>query len=315
MNQLQSLKQFSIVAADTINIKSICYYNPQNVTTNPSLILRSIHLIDYQTLIEDALTYAKQKGGTKEIQTINASNKLAVNIGMKILKYIPGYISTEIDIKSSFNYDMCIIEAHKLIDLYRENNIDKSRILIKIAATWEGIQAAKELEKDGIHCNLTLIFSFEQAVACAEAGVYLISPFVGRIHDWYYQNNLCSNIIENDPGITLVHKIYKYYKQHNYKTIVMGASLRTIHQILNLSGCDQLTISPFLLQELYTNQVPIKRKLFPCNNDIYKLESVSKAEFLWKHIHNIMAMNKLAEGIRNFAIDQEKLKQFLITRL
>ncbi|CAK8740447.1 Transaldolase [Sodalis praecaptivus] len=245
MNQLEGLKQFTTVVADSGDIESIRHYTPQDATTNPSLILKAASLTAYQPLFEDALAYARKQGGTRETQIINASDKLAVNIGVEILKSVPGRVSTEVDARLSFDRGMCVAKARKLVALYQEQGIDKSRILIKLASTWEGIQAAEELEKEGINCNLTLLFSFAQARACAEAGVYLISPFVGRIYDWYNQRKpLDPYVVDEDPGVVSVRKIYNYYKQHRYQTVIMGASFRKVEQILALAGCDRLTISP-----------------------------------------------------------------------
>lgn len=317
MNQLDGLKNFSKIAADTGNIDIIRYYKIQHATTNPSLILKSPLFTTYLKLFNDALTYAKKKGGSKDSQVINASDKLIVNIGSEILKNISGYVSTEIDARLSFNFDLTIKKAHKLIKMYQENNTDLSRILIKIAATWEGIKAAEELEKSGIKCNLTLVFSFAQAQACAESNIYLISPFVGRIYDWYYQYNLLKKYsINTDPGIQALKKIFYYYKTNHYNTIIMGASFRTIDQVLALSGCDYLTISPNLLEKLFTNNTHVNRCLFPDKNTIHnKLNPLSKADFILEHNQNKMAKEKLHEGIHQFSVDQELLNAIIIKQL
>ncbi|UDG80204.1 transaldolase [Candidatus Steffania adelgidicola] len=316
MNDLQNLKKFTTVVADSGDIESIRHYTPQDATTNPSLILKASTLVGYQSLLEDALSYARKQGGTQKTKIINASDKFCVNIGVEILKIVPGRISTEVDARLSFNRGMCVAKARKLVSLYQEQAIDKSRILIKLAATWEGIKAAEELEKEGIKCNLTLLFSFAQARACAESGVYLISPFVGRIYDWYHQRKpLDPYLVEEDPGVVSVRKIYTYYKQHRYHTVIMGASFRKVEQILALSGCDRLTISPYLLKELSKNNRHCDRKLSPDTGVFHRPTPLSESEFRWEHNQDAMAVEKLAEGIRQFAIDQESLEKLLTGKL
>lgn len=316
MNQLEGLKQFTTVVVDSGDMDSIRHYTPQDATTNPSLILQAASLTAYQSLFENALTYARKQRGSRETQVINASDKLAVNIGVEILKSVPGRVSTEVDARFSFNRDMCVAKACKLINLYQEHNIDKSRIFIKLAATWEGIQAAKELEKKGINCNLTLLFSFAQARACAEAGVYLISPFVGRIYDWYNQRKLLDPyVVDKDPGVVSVRKIFDYYKQKRYQTVIMGASFRKVEQILALAGCDLLTISPVLLDELHKNDGRVERKLYPSTEGFDQPVPLSESEFRWEHNEDAMAVDKLAEGIRQFAVDQQSLENLLAVKL
>lgn len=316
MNQLEGLKQFTTVVVDSGDIESIRHYTPQDATTNPSLILKAASLTAYQQLFQDALSYARKKGGTHETQIINASDKLAVNIGVEILKSVPGRVSTEVDARLSFDRGMYVAKARKLVTLYQEQGIDKSRILIKLASTWEGIKAAEELEKEGINCNLTLLFSFAQARACAEAGVYLISPFVGRIYDWYNQRKpLEPYVVDEDPGVVSVRKIYDYYKQHRYQTVVMGASFRKVEQILALAGCDRLTISPDLLEELYKGDERIERKLSPSTESFHQPAPLSESEFRWEHNQDAMAVDKLAEGIRQFAVDQHSLEDILAAKL
>ncbi|AHF76295.1 Transaldolase A [Sodalis praecaptivus] len=316
MNQLEGLKQFTTVVADSGDIESIRHYTPQDATTNPSLILKAASLTAYQPLFEDALAYARKQGGTRETQIINASDKLAVNIGVEILKSVPGRVSTEVDARLSFDRGMCVAKARKLVALYQEQGIDKSRILIKLASTWEGIQAAEELEKEGINCNLTLLFSFAQARACAEAGVYLISPFVGRIYDWYNQRKpLDPYVVDEDPGVVSVRKIYDYYKQHRYQTVIMGASFRKVEQILALAGCDRLTISPALLEELHKGDGRVERKLSPSTEGFHQPAPLSESEFRWEHNQDAMAVDKLAEGIRQFAVDQQSLEDLLAAKL
>lgn len=316
MNQLEGLKQFTTVVADSGDIESIRHYTPQDATTNPSLILKAASLTAYQPLFEDALAYARKQGGTRETQIINASDKLAVNIGVEILKSVPGRVSTEVDARLSFDRGMCVAKVRKLVALYQEQGIDKSRILIKLASTWEEIQAAEELEKEGINCNLTLQFSFAQARACAEAGVYLISPFVGRIYDWYNQRKpLDPYVVDEDPGVVSVRKIYDYYKQHRYQTVIMGASFRKVEQILALAGCDRLTISPALLEELHKGAGRVERKLSPSTEGFHQPAPLSESEFRWEHNQDAMAVDKLAEGIRQFAVDQQSLEDLLAAKL
>ncbi|AFP85428.1 transaldolase [secondary endosymbiont of Heteropsylla cubana] len=316
MNQLEGLKQFTSVVADSGDIESIRHYAPQDATTNPSLILKAANLSCYKNLFESAIKYAKKQGGTHNTQLVNASDHLAVNIGVELLKNIPGRVSTEVDARLSFNRNLCVAKARKLISLYRDQKIDKARILIKIAATWEGVKAAEELEKEGINCNLTLVFSFAQARICAEAKVYLISPFVGRIYDWYSQRkSLKPYMVNEDPGVMSLKKIYNYYKQHCYQTVVMGASFRNIDQILALSGCDCLTITPPLLNLLQNTFGNVERKLSPLPKSLHQPSPMSESEFRWEHNQDAMAVEKVAEGIRQFAIDQESLENLIAKNL
>ncbi|QCI15784.1 transaldolase [Buchnera aphidicola] len=316
MNQLNLLKQFSIVVADTSDIESICKYKPQDATTNPSLILQAVSLNKNKRFIDQAVQYANKKGGLYKDKIVNASDKILVDIGVEILKYIPGYISSEVDARLSFSTEKCILKAQKIIKLYEEQGIPRNRVLIKLASTWECIKASEELQKDDIFCNLTLLFSFAQARACAESNVFLISPFVGRIYDWYVSQNLLStSSFEKDPGVLSVCKIYDYYKKYNYKTIIMGASFRNINQILHLSGCDRLTISPNLLKELESNTKKIKRKLIPPNVHYIPPIALSEEEFRWEHNQDAMAVEKLSEGIRNFGRDQLYLEQILAKKI
>ncbi|GKX51365.1 transaldolase [Budvicia aquatica] len=316
MNQLDELKKVTTVVADSGDLDSIRNFSPEDATTNPSLILKAAELPQYQYLIDAAINDAKQQGGDKETQLINACDRLAVYIGAEIVKSIPGRISTEVDARLSFNRGMCVAKARKLVSLYQKAGIDKSRILIKLAATWEGIRAAEELENEGINCNLTLLFSFAQARACAEAGVYLISPFVGRIYDWYQAKQPITDYqAETDPGVISVREIYHYYKQHRYPTVIMGASFRRTEQVLALAGCDRLTISPALLKQLQESQGPVERKLFPTNEVLNRPSMMTEAEFRWQHNQDPMAIDKLAEGIRLFAVDQAKLEAMLAAKL
>ncbi|CZF82924.1 Transaldolase [Grimontia celer] len=306
--KLEQLRKLTTVVADTGDIDAIAKYQPQDATTNPSLILKAAEIPQYAPLIEEAIAYAKAKSEDVDQQLADAGDRLAVNIGKEILKVIPGRISTEVDARLSYDFEGSVAKARKLISMYNEAGISNDRILIKLASTWEGIRAAEVLEKEGINCNLTLLFSFAQARACAEAGVYLISPFVGRIMDWYKAKEGRDFEAAEDPGVLSVSGIYNYYKEHGYETVVMGASFRNTGEILELAGCDRLTISPQLLQELSDAEGEVVQKL---NDDVEVKErpaAMTHAEFLWEHNMDAMAVEKLAEGIRNFAVDQGKLE-------
>lgn len=309
MNQLEALKKYTTVVADSGDIEAIRQFQPQDATTNPSLVLKAAQLTQYQSLVTDAIGKACSQGGNQEIQLANACDQVAVDIGTEVLRHVPGRISTEVDARFAFDRGMCVSKARKIIRLYEKNGVGPERILIKLAATWEGIRAAEELEQSGINCNLTLLFSFAQARACAEAGVFLISPFVGRIFDWYQKNQpQAEYMADRDPGVVSVRKIYQYYKAHGYSTVVMGASFRRIEQIQALSGCDRLTISPALLDELAANRDPLPLQLQPGNVTETLPSPMTQAEFLWQHHQDPMAVEKLAEGIRLFAVDQLKLE-------
>ncbi|OOF86445.1 transaldolase [Rodentibacter ratti] len=314
--QLDSLRSMTVVVADTGDIEAIKKYQPQDATTNPSLILSASALPQYAPLIDEAVSYAKAQSNDKAQQLIDAEDKLAVNIGLEILKIVPGRISTEVDARLSYNTKATVEKARKLIALYNAAGISNDRILIKIASTWQGIRAAEILEKEGINCNLTLLFSEAQARACAEAGVYLISPFVGRILDWYKANSDKKDYAPaEDPGVISVTKIYNYYKEYGYNTVVMGASFRNVGEITELAGCDRLTIAPPLLKELQENSTALVRKLDFKGEVKAKPQALTEAEFYWQHNSDAMAVEKLAEGIRKFAIDQEKLEAMLATKL
>ena len=314
--QLDSLRQMTVVVADTGDINAIKKYQPQDATTNPSLILSASALPQYAPLIDEAVAYAKAQSNDKAQQLIDAEDKLAVNIGLEILKIVPGRISTEVDARLSYNTQATVEKARKLIALYNAAGISNNRILIKIASTWQGIRAAEILEKEGINCNLTLLFSEAQARACAEAGVYLISPFVGRILDWYKANSDKKEYAPaEDPGVISVTKIYNYYKEYGYNTVVMGASFRNVGEITELAGCDRLTIAPALLKELQENSTALVRKLEYKGEVKAKPQSLTEAEFYWQHNSDAMAVEKLADGIRKFAVDQEKLETMLSAKL
>ena len=314
--QLDSLRNMTVVVADTGDIEAIKKYQPQDATTNPSLILSASSLPQYSPLIDEAVSYAKAQSNDKSQQLIDAEDKLAVNIGLEILKIVPGRISTEVDARLSYNTQATVEKARKLIALYNAAGISNDRILIKIASTWQGIRAAEILEKEGINCNLTLLFSEAQARACAEAGVYLISPFVGRILDWYKANSDKKEYAPaEDPGVISVTKIYNYYKEYGYNTVVMGASFRNVGEITELAGCDRLTIAPALLKELQENSTALVRKLEYKGEVKAKPQPLTEAEFYWQHNSDAMAVEKLADGIRKFAVDQEKLESMLSAKL
>nr|Q0I1U0.1 RecName: Full=Transaldolase [Histophilus somni 129PT] len=313
--QLDALRNMTVVVADTGDIDAIKKYQPQDATTNPSLILSASSLPQYAPLIDEAIAYAKAKSADKTQQLIDAEDKLAVNIGLEILKIVPGRISTEVDARLSYDTQATVEKARKLIALYNEAGISNDRILIKIASTWQGIRAAEILEKEGINCNLTLLFSEAQARACAEAGVYLISPFVGRILDWYKANSDKKEYAPaEDPGVISVTKIYNYYKQYGYNTVVMGASFRNVGEITELAGCDRLTIAPALLKELQENSTALVRKLEFKGEVQAKPQPLTESQFYWQHNSDPMAVEKLADGIRKFAIDQEKLEKMLLEK-
>ncbi|ADZ91062.1 transaldolase [Marinomonas mediterranea] len=314
-NKLSQLKEFTTIVADTGDITAIKEFLPEDATTNPSLMLKASLIPEYAPFIDQAISWAKEQSDDAAQQLIDAGDKLAVIIGCEILKYVPGRVSTEVDARLSYDKEATIEKARRLIALYEEAGITRDRILIKAASTWEGIKAAEELEKEGINCNLTLLFSFAQAQACAEANVTLISPFVGRILDWYKKSTGEAYTAETDPGVVSVTKIYDYYKQHGYKTIVMGASFRNIGEIEQLAGCDRLTISPALLEELKNDEGTLERKLTPVSSTTPAGESITESAFRWEMNEDAMATEKLAEGIRNFAVDQRKLEDLLTAKL
>ncbi|ACQ94659.1 transaldolase [Tolumonas auensis DSM 9187] len=312
---LEQLRAVTTVVADTGELPAIKAFKPEDATTNPSLILKAVTLPEYASLLDSIVTSARALSADLAVQVEEAADRLIVAIGCEVLKHVPGRISTEVDARLSFNTASTIEKARKLIGLYEYQGIPRSRVLIKIASTWEGIRAAEQLEKEGINCNLTLLFSFAQALACAEAGAYLISPFVGRILDWYKAKTGQSYTAENDPGVKSVKAIYQYYKQHGYNTVVMGASFRSAEEVLALAGCDRLTISPNLLQDLEAQSGELVRQLADDGLRLPRPTPLSEAEFRWQHNEDAMATEKLAEGIRNFAVDQVKLEQLLATRL
>jgi len=308
-NSLDHLKKFTTIVADTGDFDSMRKVLPQDSTTNPSLIFAASQLPQYQSLVEDAVRYGKTHGHTEDEKTLIAMDKLAVNFGVEILKIVPGRVSTEVDARLSFDTNANIKKARELIALYKEAGIHSDRILIKIASTWEGIQAAKELEKEGIHCNLTLLFSLAQAIACAEAGVTLISPFVGRITDFYKQRDNKTFAAHEDPGVLSVKAIFNYYKHHGYKTVVMGASFRSKEQVLELAGCDLLTVSPQILGEIAQTNAEVVQKLDAHHTTAVPKQVIDEKTFRWLLNEDEMATMKTAEGIRKFAADLKKLEE------
>lgn len=313
---LQQLRDMTTVVADTGEIEAIKKFAPVDATTNPSLLLKAAQIPEYETYIEQAVAWAKEQSDVAAQQIEDASDKLAVLIGKEISAVIPGRISTEVDARLSFDTEASVAKARKLIELYQQAGINKDRVLIKLASTWEGIKAAEILEQEGIQCNLTLLFSFAQARACAEANVYLISPFVGRILDWFKANTEQKDYTgETDPGVISVRSIYQYYKEHGYDTVVMGASFRNTGEILALAGCDRLTIAPALLDELEQMQGDVEQKLSFQGEVKAKPAKMTEQEFRWQHNEDAMATEKLAEGIRNFAKDQFKLEALIENKL
>lgn len=315
MNLLEQLKTMTEVVADTGDVNSIKTFKPVDATTNPSLIYAASQKKEYQHLLTDAIKYGKSRYSVLNKALDESMDKLAINFGMEILKIVPRRVSTEVDASLSFDKTASIDKAHKLISLYEENGIDRSKILIKLASTWEGIKAAEELAGDGIRTNLTLLFSKAQAIACAEAGVQLISPFVGRIYDWHKKERGVDHIPgPEDPGVHSVKFIYNYYKKFSYKTEIMGASYRNIEEIIELAGSDLLTISPSLLAELENTEGILERKLNPENASLMNIEKISLDEksFRWLHNEDAMATEKLAEGIRKFNVDMIRLKDLVL---
>lgn len=313
MSQIEELKKHTIVVADTGDIAAIRKHQPQDATTNPSLLLKAAQMEEYREIV-DAAAKATQDVGGEDARTEAFMDELFVGFGAEILGIIPGRVSTEVDARLSFDTEGTIAKAHRFIELYEKRGIDKERVLIKVGATWEGIRAAEQLEKEGIHCNLTLLFSFAQAVACAQAGVTLISPFVGRIYDWYKKDQGVDDIaIEDDPGVASVRRIYAYYKRHGHETEVMGASFRKKAQVVALAGCDLLTISPDLLSELSESSEPVEAKLTVEQAKAEGEDAVEMTEKVYRWMHNgdAMAVEKLAEGIRKFDVDARKLEKWV----
>ena len=318
MTLFESLKKYTVVVADTGDIEAIARHRPQDATTNPSLLYYAAQMPAYRHLVEKATEQALERGGRHEEMAAEFIDRLFVLFGCEILKVVPGRVSTEVAARLSFDTPGTVAKARKLISLYEKQGVSRQRILIKIASTWEGIRAAEILEKDGIHCNLTLLFSFAQAVACAEAGVTLISPFVGRIYDWYKKEHGGAEIPQDqDPGVASVTHIYNYYKRFGYKTQVMGASFRNMNQIVRLAGCDLLTISPELLDQLEKTEGALDRKLDPVKARAVTEDRLHLDEktFRWMHNEDPMATEKLAEGIRKFNSDSRHLEEYALSQV
>jgi transaldolase len=315
MTLLDSLKRYTTVVADTGDIEAITEHRPQDATTNPSLLFQAVQKPEYRHLLDDAIEHALKTPGDRDARADAGMDKLLVNFACEILKIVPGRVSTEVDARLSFDTEGTLAKARRLIDLYAKAGIERERVLIKIASTWEGIRAAEQLEREGIHCNLTLLFSFAQAVACAEAGVTLISPFVGRITDWYRKERGTDIAPDDDPGVSSVTRIYNYFKKFDYKTQVMGASFRSVEQVVRLAGCDLLTISPNLLEKMEKAPGEVTRRLNVATakaSDATKIHLDEKT-FRWMHNEDAMATEKLAEGIRKFNADARKLEEFART--
>jgi len=313
LSSLQQLKQFTKVVADSGDFASMRQYSPQDATTNPSLIYKAVEMPEYRPMLDAVIKDCQGLNLPKDQKIHLVVDQLLVAFGSKILEIVPGRVSTEVDARLSFDTEATIEKAHTVIGLYEKRGIPRERVLIKIASTWQGIKAAEALTKEGIRCNLTLLFSMAQAIACAEANVQLISPFVGRIYDWYKAKEKKDYTGADDPGVQSVNKIYAYYKKFGYKTEVMGASFRTVNQIVQLCGCDLLTISPALLAELSKSEAPVPRKLSPewaATQDIKRIELTEKT-FLWMHNEDAMAVEKTSEGIRVFAADINKLEAII----
>ncbi len=318
ISQLESLKKFSSVVADTGDIDSIQKFSPDDCTTNPSLIFKAVQSNKYKKLFDEVLANSKSRKFNQLNDQVNyIADQLAIAFGIELTKIVPGYVSTEVDSDLSFNTEATVEKAKQIINSYEQSGVPRNRILIKIAGTWEGIQAVKKLEAEGISCNCTLIFSLTQAVACAEAGAFLISPFVGRILDWFKANSSKDYDATNDPGVESVEKIYNYFKKYNYNTIVMAASFRNKEEIINLAGCDKLTISPSLLEELNKSEGDLDQKLSKDQSSQIVIDriNVNESSFRWHLNENQMASFKLAEGIRLFNKDLLKLKETIREQL
>src|SRR4030095_12836950 len=318
MNLIESVKRYTTVVADTGDLEAIAKHKPQDATTNPSLLFQAAQMPEYEHLLEDAIQHALECPGDRAARTEAFMDKLMVNFGCEILKIVPGRVSTEVDAGLSFDTEGTITKGRHLIALYHDAGVPSDRVLIKIASTWEGIRAAEQLEREGIHCNLTLLFSFAQAVGCAEAEVTLISPFVGRIYDWHRKQHGGADIApDQDPGVTSVTRIYNYYKKFGYKTQVMGASFRNVNQIVRLAGSDLLTISPDLLDQLERAEGTLERKLDPAKAQASKEERIHLDEntFRWMHNEDAMATEKLAEGIRKFNSDAPHLADYALSQV
>lgn len=318
VNKLENLKQYSSIVADTGDIDSIKKFSPEDCTTNPSLIFKAVESNKYQPLVDEVIKLSKSRNFNSPLDRVDfIVDQLAITFGIQLANIVPGYVSTEVNADLSFDTKATIAKAHEIINNYEQSGIKKNRILIKIAGTWEGIQAVKQLESEGISCNCTLIFSLTQAVACAEAGAFLISPFVGRILDWFKSNTDVTYNDSNDPGVESVKKIYHYFKKYSLNTVVMAASFRNTSQIIELAGCDKLTISPALLEELSSTHGEITQKLKSEDSSSLEIEriKINESAFRWHLNENQMASFKLAEGIRLFNKDLSKLRDLIFDQI
>ena len=318
VNKLENLKQYSSIVADTGDIDSIKKFSPEDCTTNPSLIFKAVESNKYQPLVDEVIKLSKSRNFNSPLDRVDfIVDQLAITFGIQLANIVPGYVSTEVNADLSFDTKATIAKAHEIINNYEQSGIKKNRILIKIAGTWEGIQAVKQLESEGISCNCTLIFSLTQAVACAEAGAFLISPFVGRILDWFKSNTDVTYNDSNDPGVESVKKIYHYFKKYSLNTVVMAASFRNTSQIIELAGCDKLTISPALLEELSSTHGEITQKLKSEDSSSLEIEriKINESAFRWHLNENQMASFKLAEGIRLFNKDLSKLRDLILNQI
>tara|TARA_B100001059_G_C17753397_1_gene538482 strand:- start:199 stop:1158 length:960 start_codon:yes stop_codon:yes gene_type:complete len=318
VNKLENLKQYSSIVADTGDIDSIKKFSPEDCTTNPSLIFKAVESNKYQPLVDEVIKLSKSRNFNSPLDRVDfIVDQLAITFGIQLANIVPGYVSTEVNADLSFDTKATIAKAHEIINNYEQSGIKKNRILIKIAGTWEGIQAVKQLESEGISCNCTLIFSLTQAVACAEAGAFLISPFVGRILDWFKSNTNVTYNESNDPGVESVKKIYHYFNKYNLNTVVMAASFRNTSQIIELAGCDKLTISPALLEELLSTNGEITQKLKSEDSSSLEIEriKINESAFRWHLNENQMASFKLAEGIRLFNKDLSKLRDLIFNQI
>ena len=318
VNKLENLKQYSSIVADTGDIDSIKKFSPEDCTTNPSLIFKAVESNKYQPLVDEVIKLSKSRNFNSPLDRVDfIVDQLAITFGIQLANIVPGYVSTEVNADLSFDTKATIAKAHEIINNYEQSGIKKNRILIKIAGTWEGIQAVKQLESEGISCNCTLIFSLTQAVACAEAGAFLISPFVGRILDWFKSNTDFTYNESNDPGVESVKKIYHYFNKYNLNTVVMAASFRNTSQIIELAGCDKLTISPALLEELSSTHGEITQKLKSEDSSSLEIEriKINESAFRWHLNENQMASFKLAEGIRLFNKDLSKLRDLIFNQI
>ncbi|MGP5141360.1 transaldolase [Vreelandella alkaliphila] len=315
MSQLDSLRHHSLVVADTGDLSAIRRYKPQDATTNPSLILKAFELPDYQPLIDTELAALRAQSGGRQAQAEQAVDRLAVAMGSEIARVVPGRVSTEVAARLSFDEEASVRKAHELIEYYDQRGVGRDRVLIKLASTWEGIRAAERLEREGIQCNLTLLFSDAQAQACFDAGVFLVSPFVGRVTDWHKKETGQKYSPEEDPGVQFVSGVCQRVNQGGYDTVVMGASFRTTGQVLALAGCPRLTISPALLEELAGTQGEVTRAIAEEGGQGARPAPIGEPEFRWGHNQNAMANDKLAEGIRRFAEDQAHLEALIAERL